>query len=170
VSDEAITNRLPAWPDRSPVPAAMFNPALVATVIATAAHHHELTSGLAMQWTASFLVCPMVLHGPTRNALPPQGRSKLAKWVAEHETLMAGFAPRASRMVPSVLEGLRFGLREGAMATGPGGTLTADRAPSVNAKTPGDLAAIVRGSALLGRVFANTGDAGAIFLTLRVRP
>jgi Family of unknown function (DUF6521) len=101
----------------------MFNPALIAVIIAAAANQYEETCGFAMPWPLSFLVTPMVLHAPTREALPRTSRTSLAKWVSDNAVLSAGFPARASHMGPTVREGVRFGLREQMFALVPGNAL-----------------------------------------------
>lgn len=152
------------------MPAAMFNPALIAVIIAAAANQYEETCEFAMPWPLSFLVTPMVLHAPTREALPRTSRTSLAKWVSDNAVLSAGFPARASYMGPTVREGVRFGLREQMFALVPGNALLCRTLPKTTARAPGDLAPIVRGAGMLGRVFGRTGDAATVFAALRVQP
>ncbi|MCR6491446.1 three component ABC system middle component [Cellulomonas sp. P24] len=167
---ESTQERLEPWSERSAVAAAMFNPALVAVIIAVTSNQYRATAGLAMPWPLSFLACPMVLHGPTRSDLPRQSRTSLASWVSEHEALAAGFAARARNMSPLVCEGVRFGLREGLLRVVDDGRLHCDEVPSVGVRAPADLRKVVLGAGMLGRVFGRTGDPATIFATLRVRP
>jgi hypothetical protein len=160
----------PPWQNRSPIPAAMFNPALFAAIIATAADQYEETAGLPMPWTLSFLVPPLVLHAPTREVLPRTSRTVLSKWVADHEVLAAGFPARAAHLAPHVREGLSFGLRQGALALVDGAALHSANPLKVNAKAPGDLAPVIRGASMLGRTFGRSGDATTVYAALRVRP
>lgn len=162
---------LPAWQERSAVPAAMFNPSLIALVLAAAANQHESASGFPMPWPLSFLVPPMVLHEPTREALPRTSKTSLPKWAADNIVLTTGFPARARHLVPYVREGVRFGLREQMLSMALQGTaLQCAKLPRTTAKSPGDLAVIVRGAGMLGRIFARTGDAATVFAALRVQP
>lgn len=161
---------LPGWGERSRVPAAMFNPALLAAVTATAAEQYGQQRPAGMPWPLAYLICPLVLHTPTREVLPRTSRTGLAKWVSDHEALSAGFPARASQLAIHVREGLRYGLRAEAFTLTPSATLHSPALPKVATATPGDLAAIIRGAGMLGRIFARTGDAATVFGTLRVQP
>lgn len=162
---------LEPWDARSPVPAAMLNPALIAAILAAAANQYEDTSGVAMPWTLSFLVPPIVLHRPSREALPRTSKTSLSRWVAENATLSAGFPARATHLLPHVREGLRFGLRHDVFhLTKQGAALYCENAPKTSRRSPGDLVPVIRGAGMLGRIFARTGDAATVFAALRVRP
>lgn len=170
MTSELTLDQPEPWTDRSAVAAAMFNPPLFAVIIAAASDQYQTTAGPAMPWPLSFLICPMVLHGPTRLELPRQSRTSLASWVSDHEVLAAGFAARARSMSPLVREGVRFGLRQGLFRVVDDGRLQCGDAPSVGANASADLRKVVLGAGMLGRVFGRTGDPATIFATLRVRP
>lgn len=161
---------LPPWPERSTVPAVMFNPALMAVVIAAAANQYEDKSGFGMPWPLSFLIPPLVLHAPTREAMPKTSRTSLAKWVADNPVLAAGFVERATHMSPHVREGIRFGLREQILVVTSAMSLRCPTLPKTTARNPGDLASVVRAAGMLGRIFGLIGDAATVFATLRVQP
>jgi hypothetical protein len=162
---------LPKWELRSPVPAAMFNPALVAVTIATAANQFEETSGFPMPWPLAHLVTPLVLHKPTREALPRTKATSLTKWSSDNTVLIAGFPARAKQMAPYVREGLRFGLREGTIELVGGDALRSLAEPQITPrKTAGDLPVIYRASGMIGRVFGRAGSAASIYAALQVQP
>jgi hypothetical protein len=162
---------LPAWVMRSPVPAAMFNPALTSITIAIAANQYEETAGFAMPWPLSHLVAPLVLHRPTREGLPRTKATSLAKWAGDNTVLVAGLPARVRQMAPYVREGLRFGLREHTIELVDGDALRSLAETQVNVrKVDGDLAVIYRAAGMIGRVFGRTGNAATIFAALRVQP
>jgi hypothetical protein len=162
---------LPPWNVRSPIPAAMFNPALTAITIATAANQYEETAGFAMPWPLAHLVTPLVLHGPTREGLPRTKATSLAKWADDNTVLVAGLPARARQMAPYVREGLRFGLREGTMELVDGDGLRSLSEIQINMrKVDGDIAVIYRAASMIGRVFGRAGSAATIFAALRVQP
>lgn len=169
--NEVDNDPLIPWTQRSTVPAAMFNPALIAIVLAAAANQFEDKSGFPMPWPMSFLVPPMVLHEPTRTALPKTSSTSLPKWVGDQAILTAGFPSRARHLAPHVREGLRFGLREKMLELALHGTaLQCTKLPRATKDAPGDLAPIVRGAGMLGRIFARTGDSATVYAALRIRP
>lgn len=93
--------------------AALLNPALLALVLARAAAGHEKRTGSLMPLSLCFLVVPIVLHGPTRHALPTRVTAKPGGWLNDHPVIRAGFAARARSLAPAVRAGLRDGLRAG---------------------------------------------------------
>jgi len=166
-----VNPELPGWDLRSPVPASMFNPALVAVTIATAANQYEETAGFPMPWPLAHLVTPLVLHLPTREALPRTKATSLMKWAGDNTVLIAGFPARAKQMAPYVREGLRFGLREGTIELVGGEALRSLAEPQIQPrKAAGDLPVIYRAAGMIGRVFGRAGSAASIYAALRVQP
>lgn len=162
---------LPPWDERSPIPAAMFNPALISASVATAANQYEEISGFPMPWMLAYLVCPLVLHTPTREALPKSVSTNLSKWAGDNPVVVAGFPKLAEQLSPYVREGIRWGLREGTIEVSSSGTFSSELQSLIVPKNaPGDLPVIYRSSGLVGRVFGRTGSAATIFEALRVRP
>lgn len=162
---------LPEWATRSPVPAAMFNPALVATIIATAANQYEDTIGLPMPWPLAHLLTPMALHRPTRQALPKSKATSLTKWASDNTVIVVGLPVRAKQMAPHVREGLRFGLRGGALEIVGREYLRHEwQSPPNVRKYAGDLPALYRAAGLIGRMFGRAGSAASIYATLGVQP
>ncbi|MET9888123.1 three component ABC system middle component [Streptomyces sp. NPDC006430] len=158
---------MPSWTRRPQASAAFLNPALIAGIAATAARDYEReASGRLMPWPMAFLVAPLVLHRPTRRALPTSTRTHLTNWVADHPVLVAGLAPRSSSLGPAVREGLRFGLRHQMLAIEQGclkGTLAKSR-------TEGELAELIKAASLIGRWTAKSENPSTIFALLGVRP
>ena len=64
-----------------------------------------------MPWPVAFIVAPLVLHAPSREALPSSTRTYLSTWVSRNALIRAGFPKRATELAPFVREGLRFGVR-----------------------------------------------------------
>lgn len=154
------------WSERTPAVADLLNPALIATVIAGAASQYESRGGSPMPFELSFLAVPLVLHRDTRIALPVRVDSHLAKWVTSNAVLAAGFGARAKALVEPVREGLRFGLRVGAIEFS-GGSITGH----LRSRTPariGDIGEIVRKAGFVGRWFTQIESAATAFALLGV--
>ncbi|OIV39290.1 hypothetical protein BIV57_00090 [Mangrovactinospora gilvigrisea] len=156
-----------SWTQRPQASAAFLNPALVAVVEATAARDFEReSSGRLMPWPMAFLVAPMVLHRPTRQALPSSTRTHLPNWIADHPALVAGIAARSASLIPAVREGLRFGLRHQMLAVEQGhlkGTVA-------NSRSSGELAQLIKAASLIGRWTARSDNPSTVFSLLGVRP
>ena len=153
------------WGERSRVQATLLNPALLAAVVSQAAWSFEQTRD-PMNWPLAFLVPPLVLHRPTRLALPRDTRTHLSTWLSRQPVLRAGFPARAAAMTPLVREGIRLGLRHDVLALSEGRM----RGVDLGQGPPGEARLLLRSSALVGRWFAKTDQASTIFALLGVAP
>jgi hypothetical protein len=155
-----------AWPDRPRVEATMLNPALFAALISVAARDYEANAGKAMIWPLGFLFPPLVLHRPTREALPSSTRTHFSTWVRREPLIRAGFPRRAADLTVLTREGVRTGLRTGVLTMDEGrlaGTLTFRQAD-------GELGEILKAAALVGRWLAKLDQPSTAFALLGVRP
>lgn len=101
-----------AWDELPPLAGAMFNPAVIASLLARAADGYTTRAPSGMPWTLSFLATPLVLHHSTREALPTGKRlPHVASWVQKNPLLCAAFPMQAQATVAAVRLALRFGLR-----------------------------------------------------------
>jgi len=159
-----------SWADRSPVLAAMLNPALLAVIIAAAAAEYERADGDPMPWPLAFLVAPLVLHCDTREALPRSTRSHLATWVSDHPTIRAGLPARARSLTDPVREGLRFGLNTGVLAIVDDGRIRGSLPFKSQPPDRGDLRTIVRSAGMVGKWLAKIDQPATSFALLGVAP
>lgn len=154
------------WSERTPAVRDLLNPALIAAVIAASASQYENRSGDSMPFELSFLVAPLVLHRATRDALPKGVNSHLAKWVTTNEVLAAGFGPRAKALVSPVREGLRFGLRNRAIALD--GARITGRLQKGSPARIGDIGTVVRKAGFVGRWLTQIESPATAFALLGV--
>ena len=155
-----------SWSERTSAVADLLNPALLAVVIAAAASEYERRDGGPMPFELAFLVAPLVLHRPTRKALPARFDSHLAKWVTTHEVLAAGFGERARALVQPVREGIRFGLRTGTLVL-EGDALNGNLGTRRPAKV-GDIAEVVSKAGFVGRWFTQLESSATAYALLGV--
>jgi hypothetical protein len=121
--------------------------------------------GLAfMPWPLAFLIPPLVLHRPTRNALPPNLRTHFATWVSRQPLLISGFPERAHVMVEPTREALRMALRTQRVSLVDGSL----RATLRGAPTPGEVRQILAASSLVGRWLAHLDQPSTAFALLGV--
>jgi hypothetical protein len=153
------------WTERSRVEATLLNPALIALLISEAAQEYERQAE-PMSWPLAFLIPPLVLHRPTRDALPRDTRTHLSTWISRQPVLRAGFPDRAAAMVPLARESLRFGLRNGVLEAS-GGKV---RGLTIRTAPPGDLRILVGKAGLVGRWLARTDQPSTVFALFGVRP
>lgn len=161
---------LASWDNRSWATSSMLNPALVAVIIVSAANMYEEHSGESMPWELIFLVVPMALHRDTREALPTRIDSYVAKWVGENAALQASFSRRVSGMLPYAREGLRYGLRSGALTLLSDGSVRGKPGWKLHKERDKELSLIIGKAAFLGRWFAHTGSSATLFALFGVAP
>jgi Family of unknown function (DUF6521) len=150
---------------------ALYNPAFIALILAQAATGHEARAGSGLPFSLAFLVAPMVLHGPTREELPRQARSKMALWLEEHPVQRAGLGRRAASLVPAVRAGIRYGLSTGALALNDV-TLNAPkpRVKGEDSLLSAEVDDILARAGYVGGWFALAGSASGIYALWRVKP
>lgn len=155
------------WIDRPRIEANLLNPALVALILSRSAHSYESEAGRPMPWPMAYIVVPLVLHRPTRRAFPRDTRTHFSVWVSRNPLLRSGFPRRAYALRMFVSEGLRLGLRTGALTmegASLSGTLSKARPPT------GELPELLKTAALLGRWLAHNHQSSSVFVLLGVSP
>lgn len=159
------------WVERSPIPAAMLNPALFASLSAAAAEEFQRRSGRNMPWHMVFLIAPLVLHRTTREALPRDVRTHMANWVGENAVIIAGFPDRARELIVPVQEGIRFGLRHQVLEIDGDGGLRGSLSARARPETAGgDLPALVRAAGFMGRWLSKLDQPATAYALLGVTP
>jgi hypothetical protein len=138
---------------------------------AAAAYHglRDLPFSLAL----TFLVLPIILHKPTRDQLPKKANATFVGWAAEHGRLLAGLPDRATRLLPVSREALLFLLQNGVMRIQQGGIVVGENPIRLSARpsaVTGETDEARRSAGLLGRWFANQGQATSIMGILGVAP
>jgi Family of unknown function (DUF6521) len=113
-----------------------------------------------------FLVPPLVLHRPTREALPRNTRTHLSTWITRHALLRAGFPRRAAAMTHLSKEGFRMGLRTGGLALDGGGL----HGRATGTAPVGELDELVRAANLVGRWFSRSDQPSTPFILFGVTP
>lgn len=162
---------IPSWTQRSPVVAAMLNPALLAAISAAATEEYTRLRGQAMPSGYVYLIAPLVLHRDTRDALPRSTNSHWSKWVSDHALIVAGFPARAVALKANVREGLRFALRHEALAVDMDGGLRGGLgAEARRASTQGDIRDLIAAAGRVGRWLTKLDQPATAFALLGVRP
>jgi ABC-3C biological conflict system middle component len=154
------------WRTGSRIATHFLNPALLAMVEATAAYHYGAAGHKRMNWTLSFVVAPLVLHGPTRDVLPPRVSTHLSTWISRQPLLLAGFPARVNSLAPAVRAGLRFGLRHEVIRLN-GDSIEAFDPPRY---PDGELTVLLRAARFVGRWFAQTDQTSTLFALFGVIP
>lgn len=101
------------WARRPPETAALFNPPLLALVIARIASGWTSSLDRPLPLPIVFPASALLLHEGARTALPGTRRTRLAPWVEEHGRERLEVADLAIALAPRLREGLRLGVRHG---------------------------------------------------------
>ncbi|MFG2064759.1 three component ABC system middle component [Micromonospora sp. NPDC048871] len=153
------------WRERSQIEAAYLNPAVVAAILASASDGYQDETKEPLPWPLSFLVAPLILHGPSRRSLPRDTRTHISTWLSRNPILHAGFHERARSLVPVVREGMRFGLRNGILSISDG-VISAPQPVVLTRET----SPMLRPARLTGRWFAKTKHPPTLFALFGVEP
>jgi hypothetical protein len=102
---------LTAWAQQPPAVRATLNPMLVGAVVVWASNAYRGVAGDLLPWPLAFVVPALVLHEPTRRALPKAASKRLLVWQRENEELVAELPARCLALKPFTSAGLRAALR-----------------------------------------------------------
>lgn len=154
------------WLLRPRVEANLLNPALIGMAIAHAAAGYREGAQVPMVWPVAFLIPPIVLHRPTREALPSSTRTHFATWISRQPLLVAGYPRRAQVMVEPTREALRMAIRtQRLMLTGGGVVPT-----SLPTAPAGEVRQLLKVSSFVGRWLARLDQPSTAFALLGVTP
>lgn len=162
-----------SWAERAAEEARIFNPAFCGEMIGRTVCEYHRTRPAALSMVTAFLVLPLILHRPTREALPKRANTAFAGWVAEHAALLAELPERTKRLRPVSREALLFGVRHRALALDGGGFLPGAK-PIPRGFPPvvgtDEVNAVRSAAALLGRWFAGQHTQVSILQGMGIAP
>lgn len=152
------------WAQQHPAIRATLNPALVAAVIGWAAGGYRRERNTGLPWPLGFVVPALILHAPTRTALPRRVNRRLLLWRQQEELLLEEFPQRCLTLRPYVRAGLRTGLTYSLLSVQ--GPYLVGAVPSVPADD--QLYEFQQSATFVGRWFAHISEA-TIMAQLGVR-
>lgn len=162
-----------SWAERPAEEARIFNPAFCGELIGRTVWEYNRRRQTVLGIVTAFLVLPLTLHRPTREALPGRANTAFAGWVAEHAALLAELPERARRLRPVSREALLFAVRHQVLSFEDGGLLPGAKPvrrtarPAVSTDEVND----VRSAAsLLGRWFAGQHTQTSILQGMGIAP
>ena len=161
------------WTERSAEEARIFNPAFCGELIGRTVCEYYRTRQTALTMVVAFLVLPLTLHGPTREALPRRANTAFAGWVAEHAALLAELPDRARRLRPVSREALLFAVRHQLLASEGGGFVPGEKPVRLRAQlavSTNEVNAARSAAALIGRWFAAQTRQTSILQGMGVAP
>jgi hypothetical protein len=146
------------WSHRPLEEVGLLNPAFIAVLVNEAAAGHQDEGGAVLPFPLAFLVVRIVVHEPTRAAVPHTVRTAVDTWLQRQPKARVTIPPLAVELVPWVREGIRFGMRRGALRVEGGGVAAAPlRRRPPGSSTP-DLDVCRDRARHVGRWFARAGD------------
>jgi hypothetical protein len=162
-----------AWADRPAEVARNLNPAFCGELIARTVGEFHKSRELPLGMAVTFLVLPLSLHKPTRDALPGRADAAFRTWVAEKGPLLAELPGRVNRLRPVSREALLFTIRYRLLAIHDGGLVPGGkpiRATSRLSPSTDDVSETRAAAGLLGRWFAGQATEASILQGLGVAP
>jgi hypothetical protein len=157
---------------RLPFPevAALFNPALVATLIYAAAEGFgEDNEHQGLPWLAAFLVLPFAIHDQTRLSLPRDIRTSVSAWAVQNPLLKDQFGTHANSMAPATRAGIRCALRTGVLRLTSTNLTPAGQIRGITGKRGANIRPYYAAGRLVGRWVART-DVLTTYSILGVTP
>lgn len=152
---------------------ALFNPAFLARLLHGTAHEHEGASGRGLAVPLSFLTLPLVLHKPTREALPGTSVALMQKWIRENPRHMARLSSRVIGLRSFSAAAIRFGIAHGVLVSDNGllraGSLLRRPHNFGSLETP-EIEECLKAARLMGRWFARQPDAATALAWWGIAP
>lgn len=162
-----------AWDERPPEEARNLNPAFCSELIARTISEYYKATKVPLSIATAFLVLPIVLHKPTRSALPGRANTSFATWVATNNPLLVEIPGRVKRLRAVSREALLFSVLYGINKLNDGGIVPGSKTikPTVRpATTTDDVNDARTAAALLGRWFGAQASESAVLQGFGVQP
>lgn len=162
------------WALRPKEEAHLLNPAFCCTALAAAIHGYSSVKEDGVPLPLTFMFLPIVLHKPTREALPPNTRTSMAAWLQENSLARVLFFERLCSLKPHTREALQFGMLIEWIVAHPGGLLKTTLGPNDVERAIRTLADEARECVMrarfIGKWFALAGAAHTVMAFWGIRP
>jgi len=161
-----------AWDQRPVEVANLLNPAFCAILLSDAISGYGTEDQAGMPYPLAFLVLPLVLHQPTRDAFPRTVRTRMHVWLQDRPQLRVGFAGRVRSLVPYTKEALQFAMGTDIVRINDSGALIPGVAQIGDSNWSSDAEPRIcrQRSQFLGRLLARAGDVSIIYVMWGIRP
>jgi len=161
------------WTERPAEEARIFNPAFCGELMGRTVCEYHRTGQAALSMATAFLILPLTLHTPTREALPGRANTAFAGWLAEHAAVLTELPNRARRLRPISREALLFAVRYQLLVFGRGGLMPGAQPVRLSARpavTTDDVNAARSAAGLLGRWFAGQRTQASVLQGMGIAP
>lgn len=160
------------WENRPIEVANLLNPAFCSILLRDSVETFQIENMQGMSYPLSFFILPLVLHKPTREALPRTTRTKLHTWLQEKPEVRIGFVERARQLVPYSKEAIIFGLQTGIIEVNENGNLipSSKRLKELSWVDEVEPSICRKKAQFLGRWLARAGNVPTILTMWGIRP
>lgn len=163
------------WQERPSEIANLLNPAFCALLLHDSIEdfYRESVLKKGIFYGLSFLILPIVLHNPTRDALPKTTAPLMSDWLQQTPQVLVGFADRTRLLVPFTKEAIVFGMHKRTLEISKEGYLIPGTLELLSTSLWSDeaeAALCIKSAKMLGRWLARSGDPKTIFRTWGVCP
>lgn len=161
-----------AWERRPVEMANLFNPAFCSILLREAVRAYQEEQDAGLPYILAFPILPLVLHKPTREALPRTIRTRMHVWLQDRPEIHIGFADRVRQLTGITKESIIFGVQSDLFAFDDYGDFIVStkrfRPPLWSPDS--EPANCYKSSRFLGRWLANVGDTSTILTMWGIRP
>ena len=162
------------WTRRSKEGAYLLNPAFCSTTLTATIFGYSSVNDTGLPFPLVFSVLPIVLHKPTREALPRDTRTSMASWLQGNPFARVLFYERLISLKPYTWEAVHFGILYDWIAPKSGGLLETTINESDIGRIERSHAAEARECLMrarfLGKWFAKAGAVQTVMALWGVRP
>jgi len=161
-----------AWTERPTEIAHLLNPAFCALVLVHSVRGFLEETAEGLPYPLIFLVLPVVLHKPTRDALPTSVATKMHPWLENHQQVQVGFADRCASVIDHTREAMVFAVAHNLLQ------ITNDariKAPEHRLRRPrwppdSEPAVCLDKARFIGRWMARAGQTATLYAMWGIRP
>jgi hypothetical protein len=162
------------WIERPREEATLLNPAFCALILTLAVGDHEKESNSGMPFVFAFLLLPIILHKPTRDALPKSTQKVFSTWLEEHEDIRATFPERVLSLRAFVREAVLFAATHGCLVIADDGTLRIGKKPRgilpYTKSATDEVRECLHKAQFVGRWLSSAGPASTVMALWGIRP
>ena len=159
------------WEERPVELANLLNPAFCSLLLRDAVGGYQAQASQALPYPLAYLVLPIVLYPPARDALPRTTAALLHAWIEAHPVLQVHVADRVQRMLLYSREAILFALQHDLLRVNDDGGL-ANGARRINDPylSQTEPAICRKAAGLVGRWFGKVADASFILVIWGLKP
>lgn len=152
----------------------LFNPPFCSLLLTLAVDDYVRAAGRGMPYPLAYLTLPIVLHKPTRDALPSRTTKSLSSWLEENQEMKVSFVDRTIALGEFIRAAILFGCRHNALTFNSDGLLESRTKPRgigpYRASATDEVRDCLARAQFLGRWMASAGDIATVMALWGVRP